>query len=264
MNYYIKHIENIGSIPKTPINLLSKNCNLQETRTILLEEAYKLGYPVSFVQEQKGALIQNIFPVNAFESSQISTSSKVELGLHTETAFHSHKPDYVLLLCLRGDPNAATTLASVDDIVKDLDKDTIDCLRQPWYSTNVDLSFERYNNKDYSEVLTPILFYQKESYSIVYDHEFMKPKNFVAELALELFRLALLDNIKEISLKDNELLVIDNRKVVHGRKPFRARYDGSDRWLQRILVKKEVDMIENKKINIIDSFETFLIETELN
>jgi alpha-ketoglutarate-dependent taurine dioxygenase len=41
-------------------------------------------------------------------------------------------------------------------------------------------------------------------------------------------------------LETGDLLVIDNNKTIHGRKPFQARYDGTDRWVQRILVRKEL------------------------
>ena len=41
---------------------------------------------------------------------------------------------------------------------------------------------------------------------------------------------------KEIVLKTGDLLVINNSTVIHGRKPFDARYDGTDRWVQRMLV----------------------------
>ena len=43
----------------------------------------------------------------------MSTSSNVTLAWHTETAFHPHKPRYLLLLCLRGDRRRATMLCSV-------------------------------------------------------------------------------------------------------------------------------------------------------
>ena len=43
---------------------------------------------------------------------QTSTSSSVELEFHTETAFHRHKPRYLLLLCLKGDPEARTMLSA--------------------------------------------------------------------------------------------------------------------------------------------------------
>ncbi|MGW3067931.1 TauD/TfdA family dioxygenase, partial [Streptomyces sp. NPDC001130] len=40
-----------------------------------------------------------------------------------------------------------------------------------------------------------------------------------------------------VSLSPGEVLVVDNDLVVHGRVPFRARYDGTDRWLKRASVR---------------------------
>ena len=64
------------------------------------------------------------------------------LEWHTETAFHPHKPRYLLLLCLRGDPAAA------HDAVLDraracphLDAATIAILREPRFRTRPDESF---------------------------------------------------------------------------------------------------------------------------
>ena len=37
-------------------------------------------------------------------------------------------------------------------------------------------------------------------------------------------------------LEPGDLLVIDNNVAVHGRTPFVARFDGTDRWLQRTFV----------------------------
>jgi hypothetical protein len=33
---------------------------------------------------------------------------------------------------------------------------------------------------------------------------------------------------------------VDNRNVVHGRRPFRAGFDGSDRWLKRVNVVRDL------------------------
>jgi hypothetical protein len=38
-------------------------------------------------------------------------------------------------------------------------------------------------------------------------------------------------------LRPGEVLVVDNDVVVHGRVPFRARFDGTDRWLKRASVR---------------------------
>jgi L-asparagine oxygenase len=40
----------------------------------------------------------------------------------------------------------------------------------------------------------------------------------------------------EAVLSPGDILVVDNDVVVHGRTPFRVRYDGTDRWLKRALV----------------------------
>ena len=51
----------------------------------------------------------------------------------------------------------------------------------------------------------------------------------------------LLDNLRSIAwdvvapvrLNRGDLLIIDNRRTAHARSPFTARFDGSDRWMQR-------------------------------
>ncbi|NBT21304.1 MAG: hypothetical protein EBT17_04190, partial [Actinobacteria bacterium] len=43
-----------------------------------------------------------------------------------------------------------------------------------------------------------------------------------------------------VVLGDGDLLVIDNDRAVHGRTPFVPRYDGTDRWLKRALVVREL------------------------
>ena len=92
--------------------------------------AARLGSPVGYVQEHGGEVVQNIFPLADSVGQQISTSSDVTLAFHTETAFHPHKSHYLLLLCLRGDPRAATTLCSVDALVPHLDADVVATLRR--------------------------------------------------------------------------------------------------------------------------------------
>jgi hypothetical protein len=39
-----------------------------------------------------------------------------------------------------------------------------------------------------------------------------------------------------VVLEAGDLLVVDNNVAVHGRSPFSARFDGTDRWLQRSFV----------------------------
>ncbi len=229
----------IGYIPKTPAQPYFESSLLYYARQILLEYAEKFGYPISYIQEQKGSLIQNILPVHKTETQQISTSSKVELGLHTETAFHPYKPDYVMLLCLRGDYKAATTYANLSDILKQLDLHTRRVLKQKWFTTGIDVSF-RPNNEPDQEIPISIVQEIDGMLALTYDEMLIKGANDLAREALEKVGQAIKNCTQEIILKTGDLLVLDNRKTIHGRKPFQARYDGTDRWLQRMLVRKQL------------------------
>jgi len=90
----------IGDVPPTPLTLF-ENFNTDKASSLLLEHAKGFGYPVGYLQEQHGQIVQNLFPIKKEAEKQISSSSKVNLELHTETAFHTYLPDYLLLLCLR-------------------------------------------------------------------------------------------------------------------------------------------------------------------
>lgn len=238
----------VGDVPPTPSTPDIEEGVTPESVRALLQFGSMLGNPVSYIQEQNGRLIQNLVPVKKTEDQQISTSSRANLEIHTENSFHPYRPSYVLLLCLRGDENAVTTYADDFDIVKKLDEETINVLQNNWFSTQIDDSF-RTNGEENMEMVCPILkksTKNENTWRITYDSFFMKARGvdaesqFLAENALEKFKKAVEESTKEVVLKTGDLLVINNECTVHGRKPFQPRYDGTDRWVQRMLV---IDML---------------------
>src|SRR6185295_7746912 len=46
--------------------------------------------------------------------------------------------------------------------------------------------------------------------------------------------------LASVVLQPGDCCFIDNCRTVHGRKAFRARYDGTDRWLKRICVTRDL------------------------
>ena len=242
-NTLFKHVH-IGSIPPTPNEMMHNNDDTPYAHVELLRHARLLGNPISYMQEQNGALIQNIVPIKKTESQQISSSSKVELGLHTETAFHQYKPSFVLLLCLRGDTTAVTTYAYVDDIVQHLSDPVLSTLTRMWYTTGIDDSFRANGEPD---VRLPCSILREEpgsgvvpKYVMTYDAALMEPTNDQACDALERLNDAIALCTQEITLETGDLLVINNETTIHGRRPFNAKYDGTDRWVQRVLVAKDL------------------------
>jgi L-asparagine oxygenase len=199
---------------------------------------------VSYKQEQDGRLIQNIVPVHKTETQQISTSSKVELYLHTETAFHPYKPSFVILMCLRGDETAMTTYSSLVDILGELSSEQVDILRTPSFTTSLDDSFMMHGEPDFTFEITPLSSDNSGNDIFTFDWALMKGKTEEAQSALSAVRDAISKTTKEVALKTGDVMVIDNRVAVHGRKPFQPRYDGTDRWVKRILT---VDKLPPKK-----------------
>ena len=229
----------IGFVPSTPATPCGEETPTLTANDSLIEFAVTLGYPVGYAPEQDGRMIQNIVPVHKTEHGQISTSSKSELALHTETAFHPYKPDYVLLLCVRSDPSAETTYANLDDILAKLDKDTIRTLMNPWYLTGIDESFRTHGEPDMQVSLT-VLGVSDSRWELTYDATVMTGINNAARNALVELGKAVDASVQAIALKTAQLLVMDNKTTVHGRRPFQPKYDGRDRWLKRALVVKNL------------------------
>lgn len=232
----MKNVE-IGQVPLTPLTPFIDDAETPIATENLIAFGKSFGTPISYAQEQAGRLIQNMVPVHKTESAQISTSSKSELYLHTETAFHPYKPSHVLLLCMRGDSSAATTFALVDEIIEKLSHYEIEQLQIPQFSTSLDESFRSKGESDFN-MTTSILrkIEHSDSWEMTFDWQLMKGLNSEASKILESMRKAVSSSVRDIVLEDRDLLVIDNKKVVHGRKSFQARYDGTDRWLKRLLV----------------------------
>jgi alpha-ketoglutarate-dependent taurine dioxygenase len=48
---------------------------------------------------------------------------------------------------------------------------------------------------------------------------------------------------RDIWLAPGDLLVIDNRRAVHGRPAFRSSFSGRRRWMQRAYVRKRSEAV---------------------
>lgn len=228
---------------QTPSSL--EDLDIEDTVTGLMGEidtafrvtSLRFGSVYGFTQEQNGRTVQNLFPIKSNEDSQISSSSGSALDMHTEAAFHPWRPEVVLLLCIREDPNAGTTLTRLEDVLKHLDAKTVETLHHPEFVTEIDESF-RTDGTPNKEILTPVLF--DDARSMTYDKSMMRGTNKQAQDALDRFSDAVDAEKTVITLKYAEILIIDNRVVVHGRTPFKARYDGTDRWIKRTMVSTKL------------------------
>ena len=226
----------VGSVPATPLDPSSPSTKDRASELTLLAVARLLGEPIGYVQEHGGGIVQNIVPARETEGRQVSTSSSVTLAWHTETAFHPHKPRYLLLLCLRGDPSAETLLCSVAHCLPHLEAETIAILRQPRFRTRPDESFLEPGTAGALGAPMAILTGDGDQPTFTYDEDLMVGIDAGAQAALDRLGAVVRDRASSMVLEAGDLLVVDNDRVVHGRTSFAARFDGTDRWLQRTFV----------------------------
>jgi Taurine catabolism dioxygenase TauD, TfdA family len=126
---------------KTPTNNMQKvgeKTTLAKIQAVLISV---LGQMIAYEAEGGGELFQDIVPDKSMANNQSSIGSHTELEIHTEQAFSKLRPDFLSLACLRGDPEALTYVLPLQVILDNLSKEEIDLLKQPLWTTGVDLSF---------------------------------------------------------------------------------------------------------------------------
>jgi L-asparagine oxygenase len=197
---------------------------------MLLLLASGLGDPAAFAAEKYGALVQDVVPVPGEEEVQGNVGS-VELTFHTENAFHPHRPDYVLLLCLRADHEGIAELRTscIRRALPDLTTRTREVLRRPEYVTVAPPSFGRGAEGTVHAVLTG----DGADPDLCFDEAATRALTEEGHGALAELSAVLRHSHEGIRLRPGDLAVVDNRVTVHGRSSFTPRYDGRDRWLQR-------------------------------
>ena len=223
--------------PATPRQAVRKDCT---SELVLLAVGRALGEPVGYEPEHGGDVVQNIVPTRRAAARQTSTSSRVTLMFHTEAAFHPHRPRHLLLLCLRGDPAAATTLASIHEVLPLLPADVTDVLFERRFRTAVDESY-LHGRRNVLGAPMAVLTGDRRRPSMVFDADLMVGSDAAADAALRALADAVAAHHTAVVLEAGDLLVVDNSAAVHGRSPFTARFDGTDRWLQRTFVVADLE-----------------------
>ncbi|MFE3602199.1 TauD/TfdA family dioxygenase [Streptomyces sp. NPDC059142] len=206
----------------------------QEIQAVLIGSL--LGEVFGWRSQQDGAVVHDVLPMREYENTQINFASQEPIWWHTEDAFHPFRPDYVGLLCLRNPTGAATTVSCAADW--DLGDPAFDVLFEPRFRQLPDHSHGV--TGDGAE-RRPVLFGPRERPYACVDPYFLEPPG-DDRLAgvLRRFYDTVEASLRQVALAPGDMLLVDNRSAVHGRRPFAARYDGKDRWLKRISVSRDL------------------------
>ncbi|MFI2608948.1 TauD/TfdA family dioxygenase [Kitasatospora sp. NPDC018619] len=206
---------------------------------VLLLVSTLMGTPIAWEGQQDGRFVHNIVPSPGHESEQTGASSSVLLTPHTEDAFHPGRAHLLLLCCMRNHDAVATTAASVR--LAELSEADVEQLKRPVAPILPDDAYEQARKFAGRPAPVPTLFAAPDGLTMRYDPAYTPLegadeawREAYGRLGEELARVCV-----AVSLEPGDILVVDNDLVVHGRVPFRARYDGTDRWLKRASARVE-------------------------
>jgi L-asparagine oxygenase len=79
---------------------------------------------------------------------------------------------------------------------------------------------------------------ESKSYCLNFNHGVTHCLQPEGKALFEKIHQLLNENTFDILLEEGSALIIDNNKMLHGRNLFKPKFDGKDRWLQRVYVKK--------------------------
>lgn len=248
----------IGATPKHWRDRVNPAPTLEEELYLVLLGSL-LGDVIGWSTQQAGYVVHDILPIPGHEHEQLGSGSEELLTWHIEDAFHPCRGDYIGLMCLRNPYQVATTVGFLNG--EGLAPEVQSVLCQPRFTIRPDESHLP-KNRAADAVLTPalerayrkieqmntapekipVLFGDPSSPYLRLDPYFMDPLDDDPEAQRALDALvALLDRrMMDMVLQAGDVILIDNFKAVHGRKPFKARYDGTDRWLKRVNITRDL------------------------
>ncbi|MFJ2207526.1 guanitoxin biosynthesis L-enduracididine beta-hydroxylase GntD [Streptomyces microflavus] len=213
-----------------------------------------LGDPFGWETLQEGRIIQNILPIRGDELRQSGYGSESLLEFHTEDGFHPNRCDYLLLFGLRNPDLVPTIVASVRDVrLSDHDRAVLaearfrimpdtEHIRQLEALDPAHPALEKLYGMIDSAVPTAVLSGDRFNPYLRIDRPFMDvaPGDTEAEGALDRLMAELHRVQRDVAVGPGSLLIVDNYRAVHGRRSFKARYDGSDRWLKKLTVSRNL------------------------
>jgi Fe(II)/alpha-ketoglutarate-dependent arginine beta-hydroxylase len=237
-----------------------------EEQILLVLYGSLLGEVFGWSTQQDGHIVHDILPIESHENEQLGSGSTQTLWWHNEDAFHSYRADYVVFLCLRNPNEVATTFGGFS--VEKLENEQVQMLFEPYFYIRpdeshleknesdvrkesrkkeaenlIDLAYEKINKMNScSGDKISVLFGSPQSPYLRLDPYFMDElkDNKKAQNAFDALVRAIDASIEPVVLQPGDYCLIDNYRVVHGRNPFKANYDGKDRWLKRVNITRDL------------------------
>lgn len=212
--------------------------------------ASTLGEPFAWATLQYGRIIQDVFPIRGDERRESGHGSDKFLEFHTDDAFRPDSPDYLLLLGIRNQDLIPSFVTPARDIK--LSEDHLEMLWQERFYVVPDdehirqLELRAPDDPALARAIemrdnprpVGVFFGDRANPCIRLDIPFMRCVGDDPEVKKALLALRFeLDRARQAQIVTaGTVLILNNRAVAHARDAFTARYDGTDRWLRKMIV----------------------------
>jgi L-asparagine oxygenase len=216
-----------------------------------------LGQPMCWANLQDGRSFQDVLPIAGEEGQQTGHGSRDELAFHVEDCFSDDRCDLLALIGLRNrahTPTTVATAAALDPAGLDLEALAANDFRispDPEHLRGADPRWA-------AGPVRPVLSATGRSAAALQlrvDPAFSAPLHPGGRAAAALAGLhaQLSARLVDVALEPGDVLLVDNRRAVHGRAPFRPSYDGNDRWLRKLTVSYSVES-DRTGVRVVEPF----------
>lgn len=234
-------VESDDELPTTP-----NSTPAPEDRPLLTMEAMlglvgrRLGLHTGYAELRSGTVYHDVYPSPGAHHLSSETSETL-LEFHTEMAYHTLQPNYVMLACSRADHErrAATLVGSIRKALSLIDDETRNRLYDRKLPCCVDVAFRGGVEDPGAIANVRPLYGDEKDPCLGYDRELLAPEEPEDKEAVAVLSKALDDVTEAVYLTPGDVLIIDNFRTTHARTPFTPRWDGKDRWLHRVYIRTE-------------------------
>lgn len=215
---------------------------------LFLQLSRHVGDVFGYSDLQNGKLVQEIFPIFQDRNKQLGSGS-VHLELHTEDPALPYRADVLGFLCVRNDDKVPNLLSCPDFSAADA------TLKHRLIESRYTILSDRPSTIEYKPTALETAVLQEsptEGYSFIYDPVYVdySKMSHYEELDFKDFIKLVESATFDLSMKEAQVLFINNYKCAHGRPQFTPKYDGTDRWLKRVQISKDVSKHLNREYSL--------------
>jgi L-asparagine oxygenase len=146
----------------------------------------------------------------------------------------------LILMCLRNEDRVPTGICFVEQVCQRFTPEELALLMSPSF-----FIFPPESSLLKEPRVDAILAQRGNELISRFNRDKCKGKTVGAQAVLDKFAVIADELACEVVLNAGDALIFDNKAVLHRRRSFEAKYDGTDRWLQRVYCKAK-----NKAKNI--------------